>query len=90
MLPHEFLGPEMVYYDKVLHPVLIQCCKVWHSMYLTNHRIDVDIYVVVIVTASVRRQSGNHSYELFYRGLLARGCFVSNIFLRREDASISA
>jgi hypothetical protein len=34
---HEFLGPEMVCYDKALHQVLIQCCKVWHSMYLTNH-----------------------------------------------------
>ena len=61
----------MVYYDKALHRVLIQCYKVCHSMYLMNHRIDVGTYVVVIVTASVRRQSGNHSYELFYRGLLA-------------------
>jgi hypothetical protein len=61
----------MVYYDNALHRVLIQCYKVCHSMYLMNHRIDVGTCVVVIVTASVRHQSGNHSYELFYRGLLA-------------------
>ncbi len=62
----------MVYYDKALHQVLFQCHKVCHSMYLTNHRIDVDICVVAITTASVHRQLGNHNHELFYRGLLAR------------------
>jgi hypothetical protein len=46
----------MVYYDKALHWVLIQCHKVCHSMYLTNHGIDVGTYVVVIVTASVHHQ----------------------------------
>ncbi len=46
----------MVYYDKALHQVLFQCHKVCHSMYLTNHRIDVDICVVAITTASVHRQ----------------------------------
>jgi hypothetical protein len=56
----------MVYYDKALHQVLIQCHKVCHSMYLMNHRINVGTCVVVIVTASVCRQSGNHSYKLFY------------------------
>jgi hypothetical protein len=62
----------MVYYDKALHWVLIQYCKVWHSMYLTNHQIDVDTYVVMIITASVHHdQSDNQSYELFYRSLLA-------------------
>jgi hypothetical protein len=56
----------MVCYDKALHWVLIQCCKAWHSMYLTNHQIDVDTYVVAITTVSVCHQSGNSSYELFY------------------------
>jgi hypothetical protein len=56
----------MVCYDKALHPVLIQCHKALHSIYLTSHQIDVDINVVVITTVSVHCQSGNHSYELFY------------------------
>jgi hypothetical protein len=60
------LGPEMVCYDKALHQVLIQCCKDWHSMYLMSHRIDVDTYIVMIITASVHHQLDNHSYELFY------------------------
>jgi hypothetical protein len=53
----------MVYYDKALHWVLIQCHKVCHS---TNHQIDVGTCVVVIVTASVCHQSDKHSYKLFY------------------------
>jgi hypothetical protein len=71
-VPHIFWGLEMVYYDKALHQVLIQCHKVCHSMYLTNHRIDVDICVVAITTASVRHQLGDRNHELFYQGLLAR------------------
>jgi hypothetical protein len=62
----------MVYYDKALHRVLIQCRKACHSMYLMNHQIDVGICVVTILTASVHRQSGNHIHELFCQGLLAR------------------
>jgi hypothetical protein len=61
----------MVYYDRALHWVLIQCRKVCRSMYLMNHQIDVDIYVTMIITASVHCQSANCSYELFYQGLLA-------------------
>jgi hypothetical protein len=76
--PDEFLGPEMIYHDKALHWVLIQCHKACHSMYIMNHQIDVDTYIVAIVTVSVHHQSGNHSYALFYQGLLV--CILLLIF----------
>ena len=78
MLPDEFLGPEMIYYDKALHQVLIQCCKACLSMHLMNHQIDVGIYVVMIVTVSVCHQFSNHIHELFYQGLLA--CILCLVF----------
>ena len=54
---------EMAHYDMALHRILFQCCKAYHSMYLMNHQMDVDTYVVVITTASINCQSGNHNYS---------------------------